>query len=217
MEPHERRKKERQARVNQIIDAARAVFYKKSFDQATMADIERESSLTRGAIYYHFKGGKEEIYLTLIIEEEKDLLEQFRAIAAGEKDPVRGIKTLMETYMEAFILWPNPWKMHQLYWFIGYPDPKVLNRELLDDFNRVTHNLIEILAGYISQGVRAGTFQCNDPVLESMMIWSLFTNAVHVTTDNPRIPFAAADWPHMRKALMERVWRLIRPDFKMTT
>ena len=86
-----------------------------------MADIERESSLTRGAIYYHFKGGKEEIYLTLIIEEEKDLLEQFRAIAAGEKDPVRGIKTLMETYMEAFILRPNPWKMHQLYWFIGYP------------------------------------------------------------------------------------------------
>jgi AcrR family transcriptional regulator len=209
MEPHERREMERQARVDQIIDAARTVFYTKNFDQATMADIERESSLTRGAIYYHFKGGKEEIYLALMDREEKELLEQFRAIAKKEKDPVKGLKAVLDAYMDAFITRQNPWKMHQQYWFIGNPDYNTLKPELVAEFAETTLNLVKVAADYVEQGMKTGQFKCKDALFEAMMIWSLITNAVHLTKENPRVPFAMVSWKEMKKQLWERVLKLV--------
>ena len=209
MKPQERREKERKARIAQIIGAARTVFYEKTFDQATMADIERESSLTRGAIYYHFKGGKEEIYLTLIIEEEKELLRQFENIAATITDPLQGLKTSLDVYMDAFLQRTNPWKMHQQYWFLGYPDPKILAPELIREFTETTLALLRISASYLERGTASGIFQCPDPMLETMMIWSLITNAVHLTKENPRITFAVADWNQMKAALWERICRWV--------
>ena len=209
MEPSERREMERQARCDQIIDAARTVFYQKNFDQATMADIERESSLTRGAIYYYFKGGKEEIYLALMNREEKELLDQFRAIAKKEKDPKKGLKTVLDAYMDAYVNRPNPWKMHQQYWFIGNPDHASLKPELVGEFAQTTLELVKVAADFVGRGAHAGQFKCKDPLFEAMMLWSLITNAVHLTKENPQIPFALVDWKEMKKRLWERVLRLL--------
>lgn len=52
------------ARRQQILDAAHACFLRDGFHQTSMADIQRESGLSAGAIYLYFKG-KDEIVLGL--------------------------------------------------------------------------------------------------------------------------------------------------------
>ena len=52
------------ARRQQILDAAQACFLRDGFHQTTMADIQRESGLSAGAIYLYFKS-KDDIILAL--------------------------------------------------------------------------------------------------------------------------------------------------------
>jgi AcrR family transcriptional regulator len=55
------------ARRQQILDAAHACFLRDGFHQTSMADIQRESGLSAGAIYIYFKG-KDEIILGIAFQ-----------------------------------------------------------------------------------------------------------------------------------------------------
>jgi TetR/AcrR family acrAB operon transcriptional repressor len=51
-----------------LLDAALKVFSKKGYVSTTLDDIAREAGVTRGALYWHFKGGKPDIFKDLINE-----------------------------------------------------------------------------------------------------------------------------------------------------
>jgi AcrR family transcriptional regulator len=59
--------KTKDARRREILEAARRIFARKGYHAASMADITRESGLTRGGIYWHF-GSKWEIFLEMFRE-----------------------------------------------------------------------------------------------------------------------------------------------------
>jgi AcrR family transcriptional regulator len=60
---------ERRARTRQrLLDAARVVFGERGFGAATLEEVARVAGLTRGALYYNFSGGKEELFLALLDE-----------------------------------------------------------------------------------------------------------------------------------------------------
>ncbi|MGN1056456.1 MAG: TetR family transcriptional regulator, partial [Comamonas sp.] len=50
-----RTKEDAEMTRNQLLDAAQAVFFSKGVAGASLADIAQAASLTRGAIYWHFK------------------------------------------------------------------------------------------------------------------------------------------------------------------
>ncbi len=66
-----RRTKAEAARTRQrIITAALALFYEKGYFRTTFADIARRIRLTKGAVYWHFRG-KPELLLALIAHMEE--------------------------------------------------------------------------------------------------------------------------------------------------
>ena len=58
-------KSEANARKRQILEAATAVFARKGFDGASMDDIVRESGISKGGLYWHFKS-KDEIIAAIL-------------------------------------------------------------------------------------------------------------------------------------------------------
>jgi len=62
--------KTREVRRKEILDAAMRCYTKKGYHGTTMDDITRESGLTKGGIYWHFKS-KREIYLEMLQEHKK--------------------------------------------------------------------------------------------------------------------------------------------------
>ena len=64
-----RRTKEEAAATRQaVLDAALIVFSDKGYAATNLDDIAAQAGVTRGAIYWHFKGGKVELYTTLVGE-----------------------------------------------------------------------------------------------------------------------------------------------------
>lgn len=60
----ERRKRERNQRRNQIIDAAETLFFAKDYDNVTMDEIANEAEVNIALIYYYFKN-KEALFLAV--------------------------------------------------------------------------------------------------------------------------------------------------------
>jgi Transcriptional regulator len=59
-------KEEAEVTKEKLLDAALKVFSKKGYPSTTLDDIAKEAGVTRGAIYWHFKGGKAEIFTAII-------------------------------------------------------------------------------------------------------------------------------------------------------
>ncbi len=62
--------KAREVRRKEILDAAMRCYTSKGYHGTTMDDITRESGLTKGGIYWHFKS-KREIYIEMLREHKK--------------------------------------------------------------------------------------------------------------------------------------------------
>ena len=84
--------KAREVRRREILDAAMRCYSRKGYHATTMDDITRESGLTKGGIYWHFKS-KREIFLSMLHEHKKvhlALWEKVEEIGANENALIEG-------------------------------------------------------------------------------------------------------------------------------
>jgi AcrR family transcriptional regulator len=80
-----RRRKD--ARPQEILEAALAVFAEKGFAAARMDDIARRAGVTKGTIYLYFDG-KEALFKALLREAADTKIAEFLALAAAHDGPV---------------------------------------------------------------------------------------------------------------------------------
>jgi AcrR family transcriptional regulator len=82
----ERRAQNRQ----QLLDSARALFGQKGFGATSLDEIAEAAGLTRGALYYNFPEGKDDLFLALLedrADERASAIEQaFSEPSAGDVD-----------------------------------------------------------------------------------------------------------------------------------
>jgi len=71
----ERRERTRQA----LLAAARRVFGRRGFGAATLDEIAEAAGVTRGALYYNFPGGKDDLFVTLLEERVAERADAIRA------------------------------------------------------------------------------------------------------------------------------------------
>jgi AcrR family transcriptional regulator len=87
---------QRDARRQQILDAALVCFSRDGFHNTTTADIVRESGVSQGTIYLYF-ATKDDIVVALADERHQG--EAFlNALAEQEQDPVRGLARLIDLH-----------------------------------------------------------------------------------------------------------------------
>ncbi|WP_138431291.1 TetR/AcrR family transcriptional regulator [Fodinibius saliphilus] len=81
MGTEDRKKREKEQRRNQIIDAAETIIFSKGLEQATMDEIAEEAELSKGTLYLYFKN-KTELYLAITKRGSTILNNQFSKIFA---------------------------------------------------------------------------------------------------------------------------------------
>ncbi|MGO8916198.1 MAG: TetR/AcrR family transcriptional regulator [Stellaceae bacterium] len=86
----------REARRQQVLDAAIACFARDGFHQTSMADILRQSGLSAGAVYSYFSG-KDEI-IAAVAEDRHRQEAELNAAAAAQSDPVEALHELARAY-----------------------------------------------------------------------------------------------------------------------
>ena len=95
-----RRRKE--ARPQEILDAALAVFAEKGFSAARMEDISRRAGVTKGTIYLYFES-KEALFKALVRESLAPTIQGVIAQAEAYEGPSRDLLILVLSTMGSFI------------------------------------------------------------------------------------------------------------------
>jgi len=86
----------REARRQQVLDAAIACFARTGFHQTSMADILQEAGLSAGAVYSYFSG-KDEI-IAAVAESRHRQEAQLNAAATAHADPIEALHRLARAY-----------------------------------------------------------------------------------------------------------------------
>ena len=199
-----RSQERRQARREQILDAARRTFAEKGYQGTTIRHIEQACDLTRGAIYYHFRD-KQEIYISALTIGLRLLRDEFEKAARDrEADPRELVTRLLDTYCESYRAHPQFFRIAQ-HFFFGWESRSDLDAALVQEVTGLASDCLEIVVEVIAEGIRRRVFASRDAFFEAVLLWSMTTNVVQLGEDNPRATFLRLSWEDLKTRLIEDV------------
>ena len=97
----ERKLREKNRRIAEIVAAARRIFISKGYNAATMLDIAKESELSRRTLYLYFTS-KEEISFALMYNAYRKLYQRLLASGEGGGSAIEKIGRLKEAYLDFY-------------------------------------------------------------------------------------------------------------------
>jgi AcrR family transcriptional regulator len=86
-------------RCSEILDAARVVFARKGFNDATVDDIAEEAGVAKGTVYLYF-ASKRDIFLKTVIQGTMALQDEVRRSMAAEPDAAGKVLAFIRTRLE---------------------------------------------------------------------------------------------------------------------
>lgn len=192
----------RQARREQILDAAHRTFAERGYQGTTIRRIEQACDLTRGAIYYHFRD-KQEIYVSALTVGLRLLREKLeRAVEDREADPRELVTRLLDTYCEFYREHPDFFRVAQ-HFFFGWEGRSDLDPALVEEITGLAAECLEIVVEIIAEGIERRVFASRDASFEAVLFWSMATNLVQLSEDNPRAAFLRLSWGDLKTRLIE--------------
>jgi len=87
-------------RRQQLLQAARTLFMRKSYRGTTTEEIARQAGLTKGALYFHFSS-KEEILFELVKGMHQELISAVGSVPEKKAGPAQLLKALLDAKPEA--------------------------------------------------------------------------------------------------------------------
>jgi TetR/AcrR family transcriptional regulator len=170
----ERRAREKQHRIQDILEAAEKVFFTKGYEAATMNEIAHEAELGKGTIYLYFKG-KDAVHRA-IVEKGMDIL--FGLIKSSAKDPACGmskLETVWDSFMRFRTDYPNYCNA-----FIHY-ETKHRGETEPGDFDRWVnkYKVINYIIAAIKEGSADGSVRSDINAADmTLMLWAQMTGAI---------------------------------------
>ena len=132
------KEKEREARQNLIIKAARKAFGQKTYDKVSMAEIAKAAGIAKSSIYTYFKS-QEELYIKIAFLDSQVFIREFKNIIEHENKDI--VKVAINYFLDYYILHEAQWRMITHFALHGNKDQKsveklnLVGRELLDLFD----------------------------------------------------------------------------------
>ncbi|GAB4340858.1 MAG: hypothetical protein Kow0099_17060 [Candidatus Abyssubacteria bacterium] len=199
----------KRSRWEHIVEAASRVFFEKGYYLATIEDIETESGLTRGSIYYHFKN-KDDIYFSVLALGLRLLRDELRWVARTTKGgPEELVLRLLDCYCEFSRAHREYIKILE-HFYSGWDSKVGLPEELVEEINRLIFECLQEVVTVLRQGADEGLFAVKDPFVAAVLLWSMIGSALRKTTDNPRAAFLGIEWDTMKTALKDNILKSLQ-------
>ena len=106
MKKTNRKEREKELRLNGIIDAAERIFAAKGFDSATMDEISREAEFTKRTVYGYFPG-KTEIFAAVTSRALGILVGMFKEAATAGETGFERVSGIGKAYVSFFENYPD--------------------------------------------------------------------------------------------------------------
>jgi len=163
----ERRQREKEERKNQILDAARALLFKKGLNGTSINQIAKSAELGVGTIYFYYKN-KEELFSALQQEGLFLLHLKIKESFSRTKDPGEQLKGIAQTYLR--FSEENKDYFDIINYFLSSPEV-FFSPDLKDEVDEQGNQILWFVEKAIEQGMAQGTFHKVDAKKHSIMLW----------------------------------------------
>jgi AcrR family transcriptional regulator len=92
---------QREATTAALIAAARELFAERGYANVGTEEIVQKAGVTRGALYHHFKGGKEELFRAVLVQLSVELMQQVMVAAGAQADPFEELVAGADAFLDA--------------------------------------------------------------------------------------------------------------------
>jgi AcrR family transcriptional regulator len=134
------REKERELRQTLIIEAAREVFGRKTYDMVSMAEIANAAGFAKSSIYTYFKSQKE-LYARIAYQDVWVFIKELKSRIHKKDEDI--VKTAIEYFLDYYIANEAQWRMITHFALHGNKDMgsvdrlNEIGRELMDVFETI--------------------------------------------------------------------------------
>jgi AcrR family transcriptional regulator len=172
----ERKERERGRRRQQIMIAAKRVFYTKGFAKVTMEDIAREAELSPGTLYLYFKS-KDELCASLSLRILQYLNIRLRHVSAEKGlDGEEKLEALKKTIIDVYQF--DPLILINLFRLQSSEVLKNLSPQLLADIKKLFSSSLGAMSDIFKQGINDGIIIDEKPEALADLLWALFSGIV---------------------------------------
>jgi AcrR family transcriptional regulator len=128
-----RRRRERQSRIEEIIDAAEAIMFSKGYERTTFVEIAKKTKFSRSSLYKYFRN-KEEVFLAVHLRGLNLRWELIKSAIDAETTGVDKLFAYGDAYFKFAQKYPEYIKL-QLYWDAFGIDTDKIRKDLFDEYS----------------------------------------------------------------------------------
>ena len=168
----ERKKREKERRRMDILDAAEKLFFSRSYEDVSMDDIAREVELNKATLYLYFKN-KEALYASIVLRGVEILKTKYLECMEQELSGIEKVMLMGRTYYEYSLEYPDYLRMIHFYGSERFSKENPCTADIGKGYG--TCRLL--LRDAIQEGIDDGTVRSDiDPFLTSMYLMISFMN-----------------------------------------
>ena len=101
--PRRTKAAQREATTAALIAAARALFAERGYAGVGTEEIVQQAGVTRGALYHHFKGGKEDLFRAVLVQVSAETAQRVMHAALATDDPWEALVVGSDAFLDASV------------------------------------------------------------------------------------------------------------------
>lgn len=174
MERKKRKEKEKVARIEGILSAAKRVFSHKGYEATTMEDIASEAGFGKASLYFYFRG-KEEVFLNLIkdgLERQRNLLKE---VMSSKLSSVEKLEAVLSKFFEHV-------QENREFMRIVHSESQKLYATALKEVRsyiiKEHRNTMEGITLIVRDGIKSGEFRKVEPTLAAASFMGIIRSVI---------------------------------------
>ena len=170
----------RRAREQEIIAATRGLFDARGVRDAQIEDIAKAVGINRAIVYRHFTG-KEELFALTLVEYLDELRLSLAEAVDASDEPAEQLRALVSAFVEYGVAHPAFVDCAQTIMRRSGPDLlDEISESALFRLGRSISGCLSLLTQVLEDGVEAGVFRVEDPVLLANTLYASALGALQL-------------------------------------
>ncbi|WP_028638098.1 MULTISPECIES: TetR/AcrR family transcriptional regulator [unclassified Nocardioides] len=195
----------RRAREKDIIAATRALFDERGVRDAQIEDIARAVGINRAIVYRHFTG-KEELFALTLVEYLDELRVALTEASASSEDAEQRLTAMVGAFVDYGVAHPAFVDCAQTLMRRTGPDLlDEMSESALFRLGRGISSCLALLTQVLEDGVEAGEFRIEDPVLLANTLYASGLGALQLARVGILVKEAAPGIPTVGQISPEQV------------
>ncbi len=173
----DRKEREKEARRNAILEAARPIFFQNGFQATTMDQIAEEAELSKGTLYLYFPS-KDDLYGTILLEGLENLHTRLSTACDGNGNWETQLRDLGEAYYR-FYLDCKPY--FRILFLLQHDEfASRISEPLYERCFDEGLACLQILARVIQEGIESGDIEPRNPMELAVISWGFLNGTFNL-------------------------------------